>query len=139
MDTLSKAQRSANMANIKGRNTSPELAVRRELHRRGLRFRLHVRDLPGTPDVVLPRHRLIILIHGCFWHRHGSCEFAYTPKTRVDFWNEKFLRTVSRDARTSRQLRRQGWRVSTVWECDTRSEEKLRRRVCAILSRTCGI
>src|SRR5271155_5773093 len=92
-----RSERSAMMARIGQRNTAPEIAVRRILHRLGLRFRLHRRDLPGTPGIVLPRRKLAILVHGCFWHHHAGCRFAYTPKSRVGFWNAKFDRNVARD------------------------------------------
>ena len=130
MDILTREQRSANMARIGQRNTSPELAVRRALHRMGYRFRLHRRDLPGTPDVVLPRHKTIFLVHGCFWHRHSHCRFAYTPKSHVDFWKAKFEANVVRDQRVERELRNMGWVVRIIWECETRDltalEDELR-------------
>ena len=101
------------------------------LHRMGYRFRLHKRGLPGRPDVVLPRHRTVVLVHGCFWHRHGGCRFAYTPKSRVAFWRRKFLENVARDLRTVLALEALGWRVVTVWECETHdlaALEKLLRK-----------
>lgn len=118
-------KRSAMMARIGQRNTGPELSVRRALHRMGYRFRLHRKDLPGTPDIVLPRHRVAVLVHGCFWHRHRHCRFAYTPKTRLEFWSRKFQQNVTRDRRTESALRRRGWSVLTVWECETGDPIKL--------------
>ena len=120
-DTLTKAERSALMARIKGTNTKPEVAVRSALHRAGFRFRLYSKGLPGRPDVVLPKHRVVIFVHGCFWHRHG-CSLSSDPTTRRKFWQEKFERNVARDARNARALRRQGWRVLTVWECALRTK-----------------
>jgi len=113
------------MGRISGKNTGPELTVRRAAHRRGLRFRLHRRDLPGTPDIVFPRHRLVVFVHGCFWHRHVGCRRCTTPKTRVEFWTEKFRRNVERDQRSVAALQRSGWRVLTIWECQTRNERQL--------------
>lgn len=118
-------RRSANMARIGSRDTVPELAVRRALHRMGYRFRLHRQDLPGKPDVVLPRHQMIFLIHGCFWHRHPGCRFAYSPKTRVAFWEGKFERNVARDRKVEQELRERRWTVHTIWECQTRDSVAL--------------
>lgn len=126
-------KRSANMAKIGPRNTVPELAVRRALHRMGFRFRLHRSELPGRPDVVLPRHRTIFLIHGCFWHRHVGCRFAYLPKTRVEFWTRKFQRNVHRDGIVERELERLGWKVAVIWECETRDPQKLDQRLRGVL------
>jgi DNA mismatch endonuclease (patch repair protein) len=106
------------MARIGPRDTAPELAVRRALHRLGY-FRVHRRDLPGKPDVVLPRHRTIFLIHGCFWHRHPGCRFAYMPKSRVEFWKNKFDGNIARDSKVIRELQERGWTVQVIWECET--------------------
>jgi DNA mismatch endonuclease, patch repair protein len=122
-------KRSAMMARIGQRDTQPELAVRRSLHKFGYRFRLHRRDLPGRPDIVLPRHKTVVFVHGCFWHRHAGCKFAYSPKSRVEFWSKKFDTNVSRDDRVQHELKRAGWRVLTIWECETRSAEDLDRRL----------
>lgn len=103
--------------------------MRSALHRMGYRFRLHVRNLPGSPDIVLPRYRTVILVHGCFWHRHKHCRFAYTPKSRTQFWQEKFRSNLARDRRTARALRTLGWRVLVVWECQTRDAMRLRERL----------
>ena len=121
MDRLSPEHRSWNMSRIRGRDTQPELAVRSALHRAGYRFRLHRKDLPGRPDIVLPKHRTVVFVHGCFWHRHKGCRFAYTPKSRVAFWQKKFDDNVERDRRNVRALRALGWRVVTVWECQAGS------------------
>jgi DNA mismatch endonuclease (patch repair protein) len=124
------------MARIGQRNTAPEIAVRRILHRLGLRFRLHRRDLPGTPDIVLPRRKLAILVHGCFWHRHAGCRFAYTPKSRVEFWNAKFDRNGARDHEVENALTGLGWRVRVVWECETRDPGALERRLRTLIPRS---
>lgn len=117
-DLLSPEHRSWNMSRIKGKNTQPEVILRSLLHREGYRFRLHDTKLPGRPDIVLPRHQTVILVNGCFWHRHQNCRFATTPGTRQEFWQEKFDRTVERDRRKQHELELLGWRVLTVWECD---------------------
>jgi DNA mismatch endonuclease (patch repair protein) len=119
MDVLTPEQRSAMMARIRGKDTKPELLVRQMIHALGFRFRLHRRDLPGTPDIVFPRLRKIIFVHGCFWHRH-QCRFAYTPKSNTEFWNRKFSANVERDSRSVGELRALGWRVFVVWECQTK-------------------
>jgi DNA mismatch endonuclease (patch repair protein) len=111
------------MAGIRGTNTSPEMKVRRFLHRNGFRFRLHKGDLPGKPDLVLPRHQLCIFIHGCFWHRHPGCRYATTPKTRAEFWQEKFSKNVQRDLKNKTELLQLGWRVFELWECGIRKPE----------------
>ena len=115
------------MSRIGSRDTKPELVVRSALHRMGYRFRLHRKDLPGTPDIVLPRHGTVIFVHGCFWHRHKGCSACYTPKTRTEFWKKKFGDNVRRDRRNTRLLRQRGWKVFVVWECETGSDSKLQR------------
>ena len=105
------------MRSIRGRDTKPELLLRSYLHSLGYRYRLHRKDLPGSPDLVLPRHSLVIFVHGCFWHRHEGCFYKTMPKTRQSFWMEKFLGNVRRDNRAYAELKRQGWRVMVVWEC----------------------
>lgn len=109
------------MSQIRGKDTKPEILLRSLLHRRGFRFRLHAPGLPGKPDIVLPKYRTVIFVHGCFWHRHEGCSNATMPKTRTDFWTEKFRRTVERDQEKQAQLERAGWRVLTVWECELKS------------------
>ena len=111
------------MSRIQSKNTKPELIVRSILHRMGYRFRLHRRDLPGSPDIVLPRYRTVIFVHGCFWHRHKGCKFAYIPKSRIDFWLKKFAENVARDKNHRRQLRQLGWKVIVLWECQIKSEQ----------------
>ncbi len=117
------------MSRIRGKDTKPELRVRSQLHRMGYRFRLHRKDLPGRPDIVLPKYDTIIFVHGCFWHRHKGCRFAYTPKTRVEFWETKFEQNVRRDRRNEAALRKRGWRIIRIWECETESFEALARLI----------
>ena len=117
------------MSQIRGRDTAPEKQVRSVLHRGGYRFRLHSRRLPGHPDVVLPKYRTVVFVHGCFWHRHNGCRFAYAPKSRVAFWNAKFQSNVERDRRNARELRGLGWKVVTIWECEAGRPEKWLRRM----------
>ncbi|HEX8418634.1 MAG TPA: DNA mismatch endonuclease Vsr [Sphingomonas sp.] len=121
--------RSRIMGAVRQKNTAPETIVRQVLHRLGLRFRLHRKGLPGTPDIVLPRHRTVVFVHGCFWHRHRGCGKASTPKTRLDFWQEKFDRNVERDARNESALVDAGWRVLIVWECETKNVARLTDRL----------
>jgi DNA mismatch endonuclease, patch repair protein len=113
------------MAGIRRENTEPELAVRSALHAMGYRFRLHVRELPGTPDVVLPKHATVLRIQGCFWHRHEGCRLAYTPKTRQEFWSAKFAENTARDNLQKDALADLGWRVVDVWECEVRGNGNL--------------
>lgn len=134
MDHLDTAKRSANMARIGGKDTAPELRVRGVAHRLGLRFRLHRRDLPGCPDLVFPKHRLVVFVHGCFWHRHEGCKRATTPQVRGDFWEAKFAATVERDARQRDALHTLGWRVLIVWECELKDDTALK----ALLALACG-
>jgi DNA mismatch endonuclease (patch repair protein) len=127
-DTLTKKQRSALMARIRGKDTSPERAVRRFLHRNGFRFRLYLSDLPGRPDIVLPRLRTVIFVHGCFWHRHPGCIKTTTPSTRRAFWTTKFRENMARDRRKIAELSAQGWKTLTIWECEVK-EPRLTRLV----------
>ena len=113
------------MSRVHGKDTKPEIIVRSVIHRMGYRFRLHVRDLPGRPDIVLPRHRKVVFVHGCFWHGHQGCARATLPDTRKSFWSKKLADNAARDARNLRAVRRKGWRALVVWECDTRRPEKL--------------
>ena len=112
------------MAANRRKNTKPELLVRRHLHAQGLRFRLDVRKLPGSPDIVLARHRVAIFVHGCYWHRHEGCRFATTPKSNQSFWVTKFARNIERDQRSMATLLHMGWRVGVVWECSLRKEHR---------------
>lgn len=135
MDTVSAATRSRMMRAVRGTNTKPELVVRRMAHRLGFRFRLHRRDLPGTPDLVFPRLGLVLLVHGCFFHRHPGCRFTTTPASNREFWHRKFVANVERDARVSGELRELGWRVEVVWECETRAPSALERHLFRLLRR----
>ena len=128
-DIVDSQRRSEMMAGIKGRDTGPERIVRRIAHGLGFRYRLHRKDLPGRPDLVFPRHRLAVFVHGCFWHRHNGCRYAYTPKSRVMFWMEKFAGNVTRDRRNEEALRNLGWRVLVIWECETKDEEHIERKL----------
>ena len=129
MDTLTPERRSWNMSRIRGRDTRPERLVRSLLHRMGYRFRLHRKDLPGRPDIVLPRYRTVILVHGCYWHRHPACRLAYTPKSNREFWEEKFSENVRRDSLQYEELGALGWRVLVVWECETKKLQTLSERL----------
>ncbi|MBN9019085.1 MAG: DNA mismatch endonuclease Vsr [Rhizobiales bacterium] len=121
-DTLTSERRSWNMSRIRGRDTGPELVLRSLLHRAGFRFRLHAKQLPGRPDIILPRYRTAIFVHGCFWHRHPGCRNATTPSTRREFWQAKFDGNISRDARNQAELEAAGWTVLTVWECELKAD-----------------
>lgn len=118
VDQVSPERRSENMRRVKGKDTAPELRVRRLLHALGLRFRLHRKDLPGKPDLVFPRYKTAVFIHGCFWHRHQGCRRATMPKSKVEYWTAKFRRNVERDARMPGALAEIGWRHMQVWECE---------------------
>jgi len=117
-DRLSPEQRSVNMSHIHSKDTSIELKVRKYLFSKGFRFRKNVRSLPGTPDIVLPKYKTVIFIHGCYWHRHKDCKYATTPKTRPEFWLSKFERTVELDALHKSSLESIGWHVYVLWECE---------------------
>jgi len=127
-DRITKEHRSWNMSQIHAKDTHPEIVLRSLLHRKGFRFRLHVKSLPGTPDIVLPKYNTVIFVHGCFWHRHAGCKYAYTPKSRISFWEAKFKENVQRQNKVVKELDNLGWTVLTVWECeleDISSVEKM--------------
>ena len=131
-DTLTKARRSWNMSRIRGKDTTPEKFVRSVLHRLGYRFRLHGKDLPGRPDIVLKKHKTVVFVHGCFWHRHRGCRNCTTPTNRRAWWLEKLEGNAARDKVKARALRRIGWRVIVIWECQTEglaAAAKLARRL----------
>ena len=130
-DTLTPEARSDRMSRISSTNTKPELTVRKALHSLGFRFRLHARELPGRPDIVLPKFRTAIFVHGCFWHAH-RCQKGRVPATNSTFWNEKFRSNQRRDARVTRELRNLGWRVIKVWECELRTAEARNRTICRV-------
>lgn len=128
-DRVTKERRSWNMSRIRGKDTAPEKLVRSALHKLGFRFRLHVRNLPGRPDIVLPKHRTVVFVNGCFWHRHPGCRYAYTPKSNVEFWREKFRANVQRDRRQRQRLEELGWRVIVIWECEASRPDEAEERI----------
>lgn len=123
------------MSRVRGRDTSPEWIVRRLLHRLGYRFRLHRKDLPGTPDIVLPKHRAVVLVHGCFWHGHPGCPRAARPVNNKEFWDSKLDRSIERDLEIQEKLEVRGWRVIVVWQCHLRDREALAARLAGDLPR----
>jgi len=125
MDKLSQEARSRNMAAVSGKDTATELRVRSALHSLGYRFRLHVKHLPGTPDIILPRHRLCIFVHGCFWHQHPGCKRATLPASNSSFWETKFARNILRDTQVRKQLEASGWRVCVIWGCEVQKPDTL--------------
>ncbi|QND17088.1 DNA mismatch endonuclease Vsr (plasmid) [Rhizobium leguminosarum bv. trifolii] len=129
MDIVTREQRSRMMSGIRGKNTRPELAVRKAVHALGYRFRVHRKDLPGSPDLVLPRKNTVVFVHGCYWHRHEGCRYCYTPKSNIEFWATKFEKNIARDERVREELEQRGWRVVTLWECETADEDDLRIRL----------
>jgi DNA mismatch endonuclease (patch repair protein) len=135
-DVHTPEQRSRNMAAIRGKDTKPEIVVRTALHALGYRFRLHRRDLPGSPDIVLPKYRTVIFVHGCFWHSHNCRYGKVTPATRSEFWSDKRTGTVERDQRKTQALEMEGWRVLTIWECETRELDAFRRLLRERLNRS---
>ncbi|MBZ9784276.1 DNA mismatch endonuclease Vsr [Pseudomonas sp. REP124] len=133
MDVVDQATRSRMMSGIKSKNTTPEIIVRKFLHAHGYRFRLHRADLPGKPDIVLPRQRTCIFVNGCFWHRHAGCKYTYTPKSRLDFWLPKFAKNIERDRINQQALQALGWRTVVIWECYTKNLDLLRAEMSAAL------
>lgn len=125
VDHVPVKKRSEIMRAVKPKDTTPELLVRRMAHRLGLRFRLHVKKLPGCPDIVFPRKKTVIFVHGCFWHQHQNCRKATTPKSNTKFWEDKFLRNVERDAEVTGKLERLGWKVCVIWQCETALPNRL--------------
>jgi DNA mismatch endonuclease (patch repair protein) len=125
VDTLTPEQRSERMSRVRSRDTKPELFVRRLVHGMGYRYRLHRRDLPGHPDLVFPIRGKIIFVHGCFWHRHGTCKYTRWPKSRLEFWKPKLEENNRRDKANQKALREMGWKVMVVWECQLRDGERL--------------
>jgi DNA mismatch endonuclease (patch repair protein) len=124
-DIVDRRRRSEIMARIGPRDTRPEMIVRSAAHRLGLRFRIHRKDLPGSPDLVFAKYGAVVFVHGCFWHRHSGCKNATSPKTRPDFWQKKFDGNVARDKRNLKELRRLGWRTVVIWECEAEEPERL--------------
>lgn len=134
MDIMSKEKRSWIMSRIRDKNTKPERRIRSLLHDLGYRFRLHRKDLPGRPDIVLPKYQTVIFVHGCFWHRHRGCKYAYKPKSRVEFWKKKFHQNVERDRRKTKELKKLGWHVGVVWECELEDLESLTKKLQDLLA-----
>jgi len=134
VDIVDSVTRSRMMSGIKGRNTKPELLIRSILHRRGFRFRLHVKDLPGKPDIVLPKHHAVIFIHGCFWHGHENCRLFKLPGTRPEFWQNKIYKNKENDSKAIELLLSNSWRVCVIWECRIRQDKKDLSQVSDILS-----
>jgi len=134
MDRISPHHRSWNMSRIRSKNTAPEKTVRSVLFKAGLRFRINVRDLPGKPDIVLKKYRAAVFVHGCFWHRHLGCKFAYTPKSHNEFWETKFRQNVERDGEVEAQLRQAGWRYLVIWECEVSDDSRLQALITEIRS-----
>jgi DNA mismatch endonuclease, patch repair protein len=139
VDVHSPAQRSFNMSRIRGKDTAPEIRLRSLLHGAGHRFRLHRKDLPGRPDIVFPRSRVAVYVHGCYWHRHVGCRHATTPSSNVEFWRSKFERTVERDQENIDALTAAGWTPVIVWECELRADpEAILNRIEKALDRSNG-
>jgi len=132
-DRISTQQRSANMRRIKGRDTTPEMLVRRLAHAMGYRYRLHRKDLPGKPDLVFGPRRKVIFVHGCFWHQHGDCRAGRVPGSNTDYWVPKLRRNVERDASARAELEARGWDVLTIWDCETHDGSALRMRLSDFL------
>ncbi len=133
MDIVDQQTRSRMMGRIRGKDTKPELVVRRIAHGLGYRFRLHRRDLPGSPDIVFPRRKKVIFVHGCYWHRHPGCRFAYSPKSNIDFWNGKFEANKARDAAAMSMLKNEGWDPLVIWECEVADPVYVAARLSAHL------
>ena len=135
MDVFTKEKRSQIMSKIKGKDTKPEKVVRSLLHQMGYRFRLHRRDLPGNPDIVLPKHKKVIFVHGCFWHRHKDCPRAKRPSTNKKFWNEKLSKNIDRDKRNQASLGKSGWTSLVIWQCQIKNLEKLEKSLSSFLEK----
>lgn len=138
MDIVDSATRSRMMSGIQSKNTKPEMLVRQHLHAQGFRYRLHMRELPGSPDLVLPKYRVVIFVHGCFWHRHTGCRFATQPASNIERWKTKFQSNLERDAKNVAALQATGWRVLVVWECELKREplDRLQRLASEITQQT---
>jgi len=132
-DRLSEEHRSWNMSRIKSKNTSPELKVRKMLHSMGYRFRLHGKNLAGKPDIVMKKHKTAIFVHGCFWHRHKNCNDCTTPTANREFWRKKFESNVLRDSKTQKILRKLGWKVFVIWQCETKDQHKLKEKLSSLM------
>ena len=133
MDVFDKTKRSWIMARVKNKDTAPEITVRSIVHKLGFRFRKNRTDLPGRPDIVLPRHRKVIFVHGCFWHGHKNCKRAGRPASNKAFWRKKLDANIARDKKNAQTLRREGWKVMTIWQCQMRDENRLVNRIESFL------
>lgn len=133
MDTVPRGERSRIMRAVPRKDTAPEVRVRKMAHKLGLRFRLHRKDLPGSPDLVFPKYRLCLFVHGCFWHRHPGCKKATTPKSNAAFWTEKFAKNIERDRRQVEELMALGWRVGIIWECQTQNDYQLEHALMSVI------
>lgn len=134
VDRISKMRRSWNMSRVKNKNTTPEILIRSLLHRMGFRFRLHRKDLPGRPDIVLPKYKTVIFVHGCFWHQHKGCSASKRPSSNVEFWNSKLDNTITRDKANQKTLRDIGWHVITIWECEMKNIQHLETKLARLLN-----
>ncbi|MFW0753186.1 very short patch repair endonuclease [Pseudomonas sp. H11T01] len=134
MDTLAPARRSWLMSRIKAKNTKPEIKVRQLIYALGYRYRLHVKKLPGCPDIVFSGKKKVIFVNGCYWHGHLNCRYAKLPKTNIEFWSDKFIRNRERDKRNVAALEAQGWQVSIIWQCEIRAPELLIEKIKSFLS-----
>lgn len=134
MDVVDTVTRSRMMSRIRSKNTKPEVSLRHAMHQRGFRYRLHSAKLVGRPDLIFPKHRAVVFVHGCFWHRHESCKLASTPSTRPEFWAKKFSDNVMRDKNVKHRLEGDGWRVAVVWECVLKRPERLEFAADALAS-----
>jgi DNA mismatch endonuclease (patch repair protein) len=133
-DVHSKEIRSYNMSRIKGKNTKPEMLVRKFLHANGYRYKLHDKSLPGKPDIVLPKYKTVIFVHGCFWHGHNNCKYYVVPKTRTDWWLNKLSGNIANDAKAIKALKKDGWKIITIWECNLKSA-KVERTLNTLLKK----
>lgn len=134
MDVFTKKKRSQIMSKIKGKDTKPEKVVRSLLHQMGYRFRLHRRDLPGNPDIVLPKHKKVIFVHGCFWHGHKDCPRAKRPSTNKKFWNEKLSKSIKRDTFNQKKLKEMGWLTLIIWQCEMKESKNLQSKLESFLN-----
>jgi DNA mismatch endonuclease, patch repair protein len=133
VDTFPPEKRSDIMRRVRSADTTPERKIRSLLHKLGYRFRIHRRDLPGKPDIVLQKHLTVVFVHGCFWHRHQDCSRATTPASRKEYWLPKFKRTIDRDRNNQETLRQQGWNVVVIWECETKDMQKLATQLSRLI------
>lgn len=139
VDKFTQSERSRIMSRIKGRNTSPEKKVRSLIHKMGYRFRINVTKLPGNPDIVLPRHRKIIFVHGCFWHGHKGCSRSKRPTSNIEFWDKKISGNIKRDAKVKKELELSSWKVFVIWQCETKKSDNLKKRLEEIIGQSKGV